>query len=125
MEQVLATGGTTLTREKDTFPTGDEKNRPALSGFIQQVLNACGISAPFSLVCRDDFPEWAIAKSEDMDILVICEDCAKSKPSIESFRSKPVFAHGNDLYWFEESPEKQLSSKNQLDPPPSTMPLAM
>ena len=118
MEQVLATGGTTLTREKDTFPTGDEKNRPALSGFIQQVLNACGISAPFSLICRDDFPEWAIAKSEDMDILVVCEDCAKSKSPIESFRSKPVFTHGNDLYWFEESPEKQLSSKNQLAPPP-------
>lgn len=118
MEQVLATGGTTLTREKDTFPTGDEKNRPALSGFIQQVLNACGISAPFSLVCRDDFPEWAIDKSDGMDILVVCEDCANRKASVESFRSKPVFTHSNDLYWFEESPEKQLSSKNQLEPPP-------
>ena len=118
MEQVLATGGTTLTREKDTFPTGDEKNRPALSGFIQQVLNACGISAPFSLVCRDDFPEWAIAKSDGMDILVVCEDCAESKSSIEPFRSKPVFTHGSDLYWFEEDPEKQQPSKNQLDPPP-------
>lgn len=118
-------GGTTLTQENNTFPTGDEKNRPALSGFIQQVLNACGISTPFSLVCRDDFPEWAIAKSDGMDILVVCEDCAESKSSIESFRSKPAFTHGNDLYWFEESPEKQLSSKNQLDPPPpSTMPLA-
>ena len=53
-----------------------------------------------------------------MDILVVCEDCAESKSSIESFRSKPAFTHGNDLYWFEESPEKQLSSKNQLDPPP-------
>ena len=118
MEQVLATGGTTLTQENNTFPTGDEKNRPALSGFIQQVLNACGISTPFSLVCRDDFPEWAIAKSDGMDILVVCEDCAKSKSSIEPFRSKPVFTHGSDLYWFEEDPEKQQPSKNQLDPPP-------
>ena len=118
MEQVLATGGTTLTQENNTFPTGDEKNRPALSGFIQQVLNACGISTPFSLVCRDDFPEWAIAKSDGMDILVVCEDCAKSKSSIESFRSKPVFTHGSDLYWFEEDPEKQQPSKNQLTPPP-------
>ncbi|WP_297155629.1 hypothetical protein [uncultured Ellagibacter sp.] len=117
MEQVLATGGTTLTREKDTFPTGDEKNRPALSGFIQQVLNACGISAPFSLVYRDGFPEWAVAKSDGMDILVVCEDCADRRTSIESFRSKPVFTHNDDLYWFEESPEKQLSSKNQLAPP--------
>lgn len=118
MEQVLATGGTTLTQENNTFPTGDKKNRPALSGFIQQVLNACGISTPFSLVCRDDFPEWAIAKSDGMDILVVCEDCAESKSSIEPFRSKPVFTHGSDLYWFEEDPEKQQPSKNQLDPPP-------